>query len=245
MPDPASYPLLRSQTALLAKAYLLTQREGYRWWKLQTSPEEKILAALHKLDERHYILLDPNTRSYRRRAGLPVAQVLLAPEPQGGKWPLLLLASERLQGENLQDARRKALTWMAYSKEEWTPFYVLEARGGHPTPTWWLHEEVYRRFLDEGLHYAATQDWPRLAGLLRHLGGYPPFRGVLQQIREIERRARQIWSGRIVREAQGRNPLPPWRSATQGWRKTSLAPMGVHLYREEPPRTLGEWIARR
>jgi len=102
---------------------------------------------------------------------------------------------------------------------------------------------VYRRFLEEALFHAQRRDWPRLAGLLRALGTYPPFRGVLQQIREIEKRARQIWSGQIAREAQGRNPLPPWRSATRDWRKTPLSPMGVELYRTEPPRTLGEWLA--
>jgi hypothetical protein len=245
--DPAEYPLLRSQTALLAKAYLLTQREGYRWWKYQTAPEEKILGALAKLHERHHVLLDRNTRSYRRRMGLPVAQVLLAPEPRGGEWPMLLLATKKLEGENLFDVRKKPLTWVAYSKEAggWTPFYVLEARGGHPTPTWWLHHDVYQRFLEEALFHAQRRDWPRLAGLLRALGEYPAFRGIWTQIREIERRARQIWSGRIVREAQGRNPLPPWRSATRDWRKTPLSPMGVELYRNEPPRTLGEWLAIR
>ena len=35
MTDPEDYPLLRSQSALLAQALRLVSRDGYTWWQVQ------------------------------------------------------------------------------------------------------------------------------------------------------------------------------------------------------------------
>lgn len=99
--DPADYPLFRGQTALMAAALRLVSRDGYLWYSVQTTSEEKVLHALRKLHERHMILMDPRARIYRRKAGLPLAQVLLGPEPRGGRWPLILLSDQKLPGENM------------------------------------------------------------------------------------------------------------------------------------------------
>ena len=52
--DPADYPLLRGQTALLAQALRLVSRDGYRYWQVQTAPTDRILAAVRTLDAVSY-----------------------------------------------------------------------------------------------------------------------------------------------------------------------------------------------
>jgi len=249
MIPPEDYPLYRSQTAVLAAALRLVSRDGYTWHHVQTAPEGRILAALTKLHERHRVLMDPPARHLRREAGLPVAQVLLAPEPKGGVWPLLLLADRRLPGEAMHRVTDPShpLTWPAWRGEAWRPTYQLH-RDERGRWTWRLTEDFYRELLEEALYHAVRGDWPRLVAHLKPMGNLPMFRGVWLQLQEIRRRVMRAWGDRHLRNPEGQWRTPPWRTALEGWPKTPLTPIGMRLYLEPGegrPRTLGEWLERR
>ncbi|GAA6746885.1 hypothetical protein [Thermus brockianus] len=249
--DPATYPLLRSQTALLAQALRLVARDGYRFWAYQTTPTERILQAVRKLDERHAVLLDPQARAVRRRARLPVAHLLLAPltamppDNPRSTWPMLLLADQPLEGENLHRVElspdpKRPLYWVAWRDGEWGATYILrvDKRG---RVTWFLEEAFYRELLEEALLYATRGDWPRLVTHLKAMGHLPMFSGVWSQLQEIRRRVHQVWGDRHLRDPEGRWKKPPWGAALEGWPRVPLSPVGMRLYPEEAPRTLGEW----
>ena len=70
MPDPADYRLYRSQTAVMA-AIRQAVANGYRYYLVATTPEEKALGAVAKLHERYKVLLSPEARRARKEAGMP------------------------------------------------------------------------------------------------------------------------------------------------------------------------------
>jgi len=245
-PDPApeDYPLFRGQTALLSATLRLVARDGYRYHHVQTTPEEKVLSALRTLHEKHHVLISPRARALRRKAGIPVAQVLLGPippGPQGGKWPFVLLADRPLRGEHMADVRKKPLLWVAYREGEWRPTYRLglDEKGDW---TWYLTEDFHRELLEKALALAHEGDWPGLIGHLKAVTNLPMFRGVWQQVRDIFRRVKGAWGNRHLRSPEGQWKTPPWRRAEDSLPKTPLSPIGMRLYREEPPLTLGEWL---
>jgi hypothetical protein len=248
--DPEDYPLLRSQSALLAQALRLVARDGYTWWQLQETPTEKVLLAVKKLDEKWAVLLDRAPRNVRRQARLPVAHLLLAPvsvmppENPPPTWPLMLLADQKLPNERMHRVAdpKRPLYWVAWREGEWKPTYVLrkDQRGRW---TWFLEDGFYRALLEEALHHATRGDWPKLVGHMRALGGLPMFTGIWNQLQEIRRRVQKLWGDRHLRDPEGQWKSPPWRKAVEGWPKTPLSPIGMRLYPEEPPRTLGEWWA--
>ena len=248
MTDPEDYPLLRGQTALLAQALRLVSRDGYTWWQVQTAPVEKVLAAVKKLDEKHAVLIAPKARAIRKEARLPVAHLLLAPvsvmppEDPPPPWPMLLLATQELPGERMQRVEDRPLTWVAWRKEAWRATYVLkpDQRGRW---TWFLTKEFHRALLEEALAYAAEGDWRALVGHMKALGNLPMFSGVWSQIQEIRKRVQKLWGDRHLRDPSGQWKAPPWRKAVEEWPKAPLSPIGMRLYPEEPPRTLGEWWA--
>jgi hypothetical protein len=177
MPDPADYRLYRSQTAVMA-AIRQAVAKGYRYYLVATTPEEKVLGAVAKLHERHRVLLSPEARRARKEAGLPVASLFLGPEPRGGRWPYALLATKRLEGEEMRSAEgKRPLAWVAWRKEAWLPTYELRKDGDTSRWTWYLTEAFYRELLEEALHHARKGDWPRLVGHLKTLGHLPMFGG--------------------------------------------------------------------
>ena len=76
---------------------------------------------------------------------------------------------------------------------------------------------------------------------MRTLAHLPMFSGVWSQIQEIRKRVQQYWGDRHLRDPSGQWKAPPWRAGLEGWPRTPLSPVGMRLYPEEPPRTLGEW----
>lgn len=253
MTDPEDYPLLRSQSALLAQALRLVSRDGYTWWQVQTAPVEKVLAAVKKLDEKHAVLIAPKARAIRKEARLPVAHLLLAPvsvmppENPPPTWPLMLLAPHPLPGEGMRRVEaspepQRPLYWVAWREGEWKPTYVLrkDQRGRW---TWFLEPSFHRALLEEALAYAAEGDWRALVGHMKALGNLPMFSGVWSQIQEIRKRVQKLWGDRHLRDPSGQWKAPPWRKAVEEWPKAPLSPIGMRLYPEEPPRTLGEWWA--
>lgn len=246
---PEDYPLYRSQTAVLAAILRLVSRDGYLWHHLQTAPEERILVALGKLHEKHLVLMDRRARHLRREAGLPLAQVVLGPEPRGGVWPLALLSDRRLEGEPMRRVTdpRSPLQWVAWRGDTWKPTYELH-RDERGRWTWKLTEAFHRELLEEALHHAHRGDWPRLVGHLKPMGNLPMFRGVWLQLQDIRRRVQALWGDRHLRDPEGQWKAPPWRKALEEWPKTPLSPIGMRLFVEEGedrPRTLGEWLERR
>lgn len=240
---PQNYPLYRSQSAVMAAIQRLVAREGYLWYHLQTAPEGKILLALGKLHDRHLVLLDRKARHYRRESRLPVARVVLGPLPQGGAWPMVLLATERLKGERMHHVERYPLQWVAWRKGAWRPTYELR-RGPRGGWTWYLVEAFYQELLEEALHHARRGDWPRLAGHLKTVGHLPMYRGIWGQAQEIRRRAQEAWGDVLLRSPEGQWRPPPWRKALEDWPKTPLSPVGMRLHvgpGEGRPRTVGEW----
>jgi hypothetical protein len=132
------------------------------------------------------------------------------------------------------------LTWVAWRKDAWRPTYVLkeDQRG---QLTWFLTEEFFRELLEEGLHYAHRDDWPRLVGHLKTVGHLPAFAGVWSQMEEIRKKVKKVWGDKLLRSRDGRFTPPPWNAALEEWPKSPLSPTGMRLYPDEPPRTLGEW----
>ena len=250
MRTPEDYPLLRSQSAFLAQALRLAARDGYTWWQYQTTPTQKVAAALKRLDEKWAVLLDRPARNVRRRARLPVVHALLAPvsvmppENPPPTWPLLLLADRKLPGENLRrvDDPKHPLTWVAWRGGEWKPTYELR-RDPRGRFTWYLVEAFHRELLEEALHYAVRGDWPRLVAHMTTLGHLPMFRGVWGQVWGIRKRVKDVWGDQHLRSPGGGWEKPPWKKVP--WPKSPLSPIGMRLYPEEPPRTLGEWTAMR
>ena len=213
----------------MAWIYRLVVLEGYRWWKTQETPEEKVTAALAKLHQRHYVLLDPGSRSYRRKNGLPVARVVLAPAPQGGKWPMMLLATRKLKGEEMWDVNRKPPEWPAWREKtgQWEPMYCL-AKDPTGRWTWALMPEVYRLHLEEALSNAQAGHWDQVALVLKWLGRLPSFRGVHLQRKEVLKRVKQIWGDRYLR-IPGPRPRSPWEKVTEDWPTVAISPLRVKI----------------
>jgi hypothetical protein len=254
---PEEYRLLRNQSALLATALRLVGRDGYTFWQLQETPTEKIILAVKRLDEKWAILLDRHARLHRRNARLPVVHALLAPvsvQPPAAPhstWPILVLSDRpltnermfRVEGANASADKKipaQPVTWVAWRANAWRPTYVLK-RDARGRLTWFLTEEFFQELLEAGLHYAHRNDWPRLVSHLKTVGGLPAFAGVWSQIHEIRKRVQKAWGDKHLRSRDGRFTSPPWKSALGGWPRTPLSPIGMRLYPDEPPRTLGEW----
>jgi len=152
--------------------------KGYRYYLVATTPEEKVLGAVAKINERHRILLSPEARRARREAGLPVASLFLGPEPRGGVWPYALLATKRLEGETMRSVEGKyPLTWVAWRKSAWLPTYELKKSEDTGGWTWFLVEPFYRELLEEAIHYTRTGNWPKLVAHLKTLANLPMFGG--------------------------------------------------------------------
>ncbi len=258
---PEEYRLLRNQSALLATALRLVSRDGYAFWQLQDTPTENVILAIKRLDEKWAILLDSRARSHRRQAHLPVVHALLAPvivqPPTAPRptWPILVLSDRPLPKERMYrvegvdspegvDKKEKTatrpLTWVAWRKEAWRPTYILlqDERG---RLTWSLTEDFFQELLEEALYYAHRGDWVRLVGHLKTIGGLPAFAGVWSQMQEIRKRVQKVWGDKTLRYPDGQFRSPPWKAALAGWPRTPLSPIGMRLYPDEPPTTLGEW----
>ncbi len=258
---PEGYHLLRNQSALLATALRLVSRDEYAFWQPQETPTEKILLAVRKLDEKWAIMLDSRARLHRRNARLPVVHALLAPvsvqPPTAPRptWPILVLSDQPLPnermfrvegvevGDNADKDKKiptKPLTWVAWRKEAWKPTYILlqDERG---RLTWYLTTDLFQELLEEALHYAHRGDWVRLVGHLKTVGNLPAFSGVWSQMQEIRKRALNAWGDKNLRYPDGQFRSPPWKRALENWPRSPLSPIGMRLYPDEPPRTLGEW----
>jgi hypothetical protein len=220
--------------------------KGYRYYLVATTPEEKTLAAVAKLDERHRILISPEARRARKEAGLPVAQLFLGPEPRGGRWPYVLVATKKLQGEKMWSVEGKyPLTWVAWRKGTWAPTYELKRDPETNRWTWYLTEPFYRELLEEAIHYTHTGNWPKLVAHLKTLANLPMFGGVFQQITDIRKRVQKLWGDTHLRSPNGHWKSPPWKTALADWPRRALA-ASVYLYVDpavdgDRPTTLGEW----
>ena len=244
--DPADFPLPRHQTAAMALILVQVARGGYAWHATQTAPEDRILAALAKLHEKHRILSSPLGRHARREAGLPVAYLVLGPEPRGGEWPAALLATRKLPGEAMHRVTdpRHPLTWPAWRGGKWEATYVLRFDDDRQRWTWYLHESFHRELLEEALRHTLAGDWPRLVGHLKAMGDLPAFHGIWAQIHDILRRTQKLWGDRHLRTPGGLWREPPWKKAIEDWPRRPL-PVAVRIWQEDPPRTVGEWLEMR
>jgi hypothetical protein len=134
----------------------------------------------------------------------------------------------------------RELTWVAWRADRWRPTYVLK-RDDSGRLTWFLTEEFFQELLEEGLHYAHRGDWSRLVGHLKTVKNLPAFAGVWSQMEEIRKRVKKAWGDKNLRSPDGQFKSPPWKRALEGWPRTPLSPIGMRLYPDEPPTTLGEW----
>jgi len=255
---PEDYRLLRSQSALLAEVLRLVSRDRYTLWQLQETPTEKIILAVKRLDEKWAIMLDRHARSHRRNARLPVVHALLAPvsvqPPTAPRptWPILVLSDQALPNERMyrvegvdtdntdKKISTKALTWVAWRKDAWRPTYVLK-KDKRSRFTWFLTEDFFQELLEEALHYAHRGDWPRLVGHLKTVGNLPAFSGIWSQMQEIRKKVQKVWGDKLLRSPDGQFKATPWKRPLGEWPKSPLSPIGMRLYPDEPPRTLGEW----
>ncbi len=258
---PEGYRLLRNQTALLAEVLRLISRDKYAFWQLQETPTEKVLLAVRKLDEKWARMLDHRARSHRRNARLPVVHALLAPvsvQPPASPrptWPILVLSDRPLPNERMYRVEgvdadpvdktnskipTRPLTWVAWRADRWRPTYVLK-RDERGRLTWFLTTDLFQELLEEALLYAYRGEWTRLVGHLKTVGGLPAFSGVWSQMQEIRKRALNAWGDKTLRYPDGQFRSPPWKAALAGWPRSPLSPIGMRLYPDEPPTTLGEW----
>ncbi|MFN4073757.1 MAG: hypothetical protein ACK4G4_10160 [Thermus sp.] len=245
MYGPEEHPLPRSQSGVLALILRLVARDGYGWYSVQYAPEDRILVALSKIHAKNPVLMDGMSRHLRRKAGLPAAMVILAPEPKGGRWPLALLATQDLKGENMNRVDAKhPLTWPAWREGKWQPTYVLRRDPNRQRWTWYLEEAFYRALLEEALLLARMEDWGRLREHLRRVGTLPLFHGIWEQAHEIRRRVHRLWGDRHRRGPGGEWKRPPWGGALEGWPQRPFS-LNVPVWRDEPPRTVGEWLEMR
>ncbi len=223
---------------------------GYQHYLVASTPEEKTLAAVAKLHERHRILISPEARRARKEAGLPVAQLFLGPEPRGGVWPYALLATKRLDGEKMRSVEGKVpLRWVAWRKGGWLPTYELKRDEDTGRWTWFLVEDFYRELLEEGIHYTRMGNWPKLVAHLKTLAHLPMFGGIFHQVQDIRRRVQKLWGDQHLRSPNGQWKSPPWKTVLADWPKRPLA-ASVYLYVDpavdgDRPRTLGEWVRRK
>ncbi len=243
------YRLYRSQTAVMA-AIRQAVIAGYRYYLVATTPEEKVMAAVEKIHQKHRVLLSPEARRARREAGLPVASLFLGPEPRGGRWPYALVATKRLEGEAMRSVEGKVpLRWVAWRKGAWLPTYELRKDGDTERWTWFLADDFYRELLEEALHHTRTGNWPKLVAHLKGLAHLPMFGGIFHQVQDIRKRVQKLWGDQHLRSPNGQWKSPPWKVALADWPKRALA-ASVYLYVEPAvdgprPTTLGEWEARR
>jgi hypothetical protein len=219
---------------------------GYRYYLVASTPEEKVVAAVAKLHERHRVLLSPEARRARKEAGLPVASLFLGPEPRGGRWPYALVATKKLNGETMRSVEGKVpLRWVAWRKNAWLFTYELRRDESTNRWTWYLTEAFYRELLEEALHHARKGDCPRLVGHLKTLGTLPMFGGIFHQVQDIRKRVQKLWGDTHLRSPEGQWKAPPWRKALADWPKRPLA-ASIYLYVDPAvdgprPTTLGEW----
>jgi hypothetical protein len=134
----------------------------------------------------------------------------------------------------------KALTWVAWRADRWRPTYVLK-RDERGRLTWFLTTDLFQELLEEALHYAHRGDWVRLVGHLKTVGNLPAFAGVWSQMQEIRKRVQKAWGDKNLRYPDGQFRAPPWKRALENWPRSPLSPIGMRLYPDESPRTLGEW----
>jgi hypothetical protein len=219
---------------------------GYRYYLVATTPEEKVVGAVTKINERHRVLISPEARRARREAGLPVASLFLGPEPRGGVWPYVLVATRRLEGEEMRSAEgKRPLQWVAWRKGTWLPTYELRKDPDTDRWTWHLTQDFYRELLEEALHHTRTGNWPKLVAHLKTLANLPMFGGVFQQITDIRKRVQALWGDTHLRSPNGQWKSPPWKKVLADWPRRPLA-ASVHLYVDpavdgDRPKTLGEW----
>jgi hypothetical protein len=150
----------------------------------------------------------------------------------------------RVEGVGTDNADKKIptrpLTWVAWRKDRWEPTYVLR-RDERGRLTWFLTEEFFQELLEEALLHAHRGDWTRLVGHLKTVGNLPAFAGVWSQMEEIRKRVQKVWGDKNLRSRDGQFASPPWKTALADWPRTPLSAIGMPLYPDEPPRTLGEW----
>jgi hypothetical protein len=243
------YLLYRSQTAVMA-AIRQAVVNGFRYYLVATTPEEKALGAVEKINQKHHILLSPEARRARKEANLPVAQLFLGPEPRGGVWPYVLVATKRLDGEKMRSAEgERPLQWVAWRNGAWLPTYELRRDESTNRWTWFLVEEFYRDLLEGAIHYTRTGNWPKLVAHLKGLAHLPMFGGIFHQVQDIRKRVQALWGDTHLRSPNGQWKSPPWKTALADWPRRPLA-ASIHLYVDpavdgDRPRTLGEWEARR
>ncbi len=239
------YRLYRSQTAVMA-AIRQAVIAGYRYYLVATTPEEKTLAAVEKIHQKHRVLLSPEARRARKEAGLPVAQLFLGPEPRGGRWPYAVVATKKLAEETMRSVEgKRPLQWVAWRKGAWLPTYELKRDDGTNRWTWFLVEEFYRDLLEEALHHTRTGNWPKLVAHLKAMSHLPMFGGIFHQITDIRKRVQKLWGDTHLRSPNGQWKSPPWKKVLTDWPKRALA-ASVYLYVDpavdgDRPRTLGEW----
>jgi hypothetical protein len=223
---------------------------GYRHYLVATTPEEKAMVAVAKINDRHKVLLSPEARRARREAGLPVASLFLGPEPRGGVWPYVLVATKKLQGEPMRSAEGKApLRWVAWRRQTWLPTYELRRDEKTNRWTWFLVDDFYQELLEQALHHARMGNWPKLVGHLKGLAHLPMFGGIFHQVQDIRKRVQALWGDTHLRSPNGQWKSPPWKKALEGWPKRPLA-ASVYLYVDpkvdgDRPTTLGEWVRRK
>lgn len=234
----ADIPLYNSQTAVLS-AILRYAARGYTYHKTFTAPESKIRRALEVLQAKHQVFCSEEEQRIRRLANLPRARLVLAPEPQAGVWPLILLADRALAGETMKALPTRPAVWPSFrtQDEAWAETYALAARPATGRLSWALTRAAFDQLyqaLELALH---TGDYPAGVRLVRVYTAFPMFAGIHEQARALHGLIYRKWGDRYLRRLDGQGYVQPT------WPKipTIISPVRVRL---EPRETFGQWEAR-
>ncbi len=119
---PEKAPVARSHTAVLHLALMLITRSDYRWIAYGEVSPEKAVRFVERMMEQYLVHLPSEALASRRKAGLPVTRLILAPHVEelphykdGVRRPVvpyLILSTKDLKGLNLYPIKsKKARPW--------------------------------------------------------------------------------------------------------------------------------------
>ncbi|HEX7005398.1 MAG TPA: hypothetical protein VF168_14530 [Trueperaceae bacterium] len=232
--NPFDFPLHRTRLACMHDIIQRVAR-GYHYHHTGKIHVGKAARLVEHLDRKHGVLAGENERSLLKRRGHPAAVVLLDYDRglKSQELDFVLLATSKLSGENLRDARFDGLVWRGiyklHPKQRIGKREAEEFLRGRKrlTWTWSLTAEAYQQW-EAGLTLKASwRSADALNATLNALDNVPGFAGVRSQKKRLIRTAKASWA-RSHRSSQS---VPPnWPEQVTWVRKVA--------YYDNPPLTL-------
>ncbi|WP_189066849.1 hypothetical protein [Deinococcus seoulensis] len=268
VPQPPSSPpdgleIARTQRLHLTAQALLFDiarrvRAGYIWHVGGEVPADKILGLVAKLSGQHSTHLDRVTRHRNKAAGEAAAVLFIWPvrnDPKGytTTFRFLLLGTENLEGERMQDGRHKPVRVNLYPDDS-AEFHLVatrrpwkrgESRKG-PVPVTWEWQLCPRSLTLLRARMDAAARGPA-HGLQQLIGAYSslPMTGAYRrQLAEVMTSARQTWRTNQTPTARALRERIKRGEAVDPLRTSALPFMSSFpVMYADPPETLADHLA--